>query len=367
MKSTLLNSYKYPLLIKEKSENSYDSQKDLKLSNYQKGLNNSIKEMSKMMKGFCVSEYFELSDYISSGSTGAVWLAKFRKIKTDKFAALKFLIQKNNNKKRENKNEEENHTEILIQNKLKHKNIPDIYGYYKINGGTCIAMEFCKYDLRNFKKQLLKRNFSETLLCYISFQILDAILNLQKNKIIHQDIKPQNILIDEYLNVKLCDFSISLNYSGSDNYLNLKRTGTPYFMGPEILGEETIEKGEASKIDIYSFGVLIYLLAYCDYPYELAKVNDKDYSQILKNIQEKELTFPKNNHSEKFHNFLTKCLQKDIRERYNIYEAMRDPWIQAHKYILDEKEKLNNGCKFLMNMMTNNIFEFNKFINSSLY
>ena len=347
------------LIRKEESKNSYELQKDL---NEKKTINNSIIEMSQKMEGYCVSEYFELSDYISSGSTGEVYLGKFKK--TEKYAALKFLIQKKDNKKRENKNvEDQNHTEILIHNKLKHRNIPDIYGYYQIEGGTCIAMEFCKYDLRNFKKQLLKRSFSETLLCFISFQILDAILNLQKNKIIHLDIKPQNILVDEYLNVKLCDFSISLNYSSEEKYINLERTGTPYFMSPETLGEETIETDEASKIDIYSFGVLIYLLAYCDYPYEIVKVNDKDYSQILKNIKEKELIFPKNpNHSEMFQNFLRKCLEKDIKKRYNIYNAMRDPWIKAHEYILNEKEKLNNGCKFLMYMMANNIFEFNKSI-----
>ena len=170
-------------------------------------------------------------------------------------------------------------------------------------------------------------------------------------------------MIDDYLNVKLCDFSISLNYSSEEKYINLERTGTPYFMCPEALGEETIETDEASKIDIYSFGVLIYLLAYCDYPYEIVTINDANYSQILKNIKDKELIFPKNpSHSVMFQNFLRKCLQKNIKKRYNIYDAVRDPWIKAHEYILNEKEKLNNGCKFLMNMMANNIYEFNRFI-----
>ena len=52
-------------------------------------------------------------------------------------------------------------------------------------------------------------------------------------------------MIDEYLNVKLCDFSISLNYSSEEKYINLERAGTPYFMSPETLGEETIETDEA--------------------------------------------------------------------------------------------------------------------------
>ena len=365
MENSLSTDNTYPLKNIEKPKNSFELQKENKLLNEKKGIYNSIIEMSEKMKGYYISEHFELSNYIGSGRDGDVYSAKFKKIKTEKFDALKFLIHKTVNNKRNNANENQNLTEVLILNKLKHRNIADIYGYYQINDGACIAMEFCKYDLRNFKKQLLKRNFSETLLCFISFQILDAILNLQKNKIMHLDIKPQNILIDDYLNIKLCDFSVSLNYSSAEKYINLERAGTPYFMSPEILSEEKIEIGEASKIDLYSFGVLIYLLAYCDYPYELVKVNDKDYSQILKNIKEKELIFPKNiNSSEMLRNFLKKCLQKDIKKRYNIYEAMRDPWIKAHEYILDEKEKLNNGFKFLMNMMANKIFEFNRFVKS---
>ena len=81
------------LINKEESKNSYELQKEL---NKKKTINNSIIEMSKKMKGYCLSEYFELSDYISSGSTGEVYLGKFKK--TEKYAALKFLIQKKDNK-----------------------------------------------------------------------------------------------------------------------------------------------------------------------------------------------------------------------------------------------------------------------------
>ena len=61
-----------------------------------------------------------------------------------------------------------------------------------------------------------------------------------------------------------------------------------------------------------------------------------------------------------FLNFISKCLEKDINKRYNIYDALRDPWVKANKYILDEKEKLGNASKFLINMVTNSINEFNK-------
>lgn len=321
----------------------------------------NIKEILESIKGSSISEDYEIIDIFKKGSVGEVCKGKFKKIKTSKFAALKFLISEKNKSK-----SKLNHSEILIHRKLKHKNIPDIYGYYPVKNGSCISMELSEFgDLSNFKRKILKKSYlSETLICFLSFQILEAIFYLHTNyKIIHLDIKQQNVLIDQYLNVKLTDFSVSLNYKGVKEYIDLERVGTSYYISPEALEEKTIEVAEASKIDIYSFGVLIYVLAFCNYPYELIRVKDRDYEQILKNIREKELEFKKNsNHSELFKNFLRKCLDKDIKKRYNIYEAKRDPWVMGYKYILDEKERLYNQSKFLISMMVNNITEFNNYV-----
>ena len=301
-------------------------------------------------------EDFELIDYIKTGGTGQVYQAKFKKIQTQKIAALKFLFHKKKS---------EDHSEILIHKKLKHNNIPDIYGYYKIKDGSCIAMEFSKFgDLENFKKTIIKKTYlSETLLCYFGYQILEAILYLHINKIIHMDIKKQNILVDEFLNVRLTDFSVSLNYKECKDKIILPRNGTCYYISPEVLNEEEIDAKDASKIDIYSFGVLLYVLAFNDYPYELRGIDSKNYNQIKENITEKELKFPeKPKTSKMFQNFVKKCLEKDNKKRYNIYEAMRDPWIKGYQFIIDEKERYCNASKLLMNIMIDNIREFNHWI-----
>jgi serine/threonine protein kinase len=129
---------------------------------------------------------------------------------TYRFSACKFLIEKG--RERDDRNSKKNsqtenngrNAEISIHGKLKHKYIPPIYGYYKIKYGTCIAMEYSKYgDLENFKKNILKRStLSESFICYFVGQILEALFYLSINKIIHMDIKLQNILIDEYLTAK---------------------------------------------------------------------------------------------------------------------------------------------------------------------
>lgn len=326
---------------------------------------NCTSEIIELTKGHMIGEEFEILNYIKSGTAGHIYKGKIKRSKIEKLSALKFFIPKNNNDQNETQHLKEGYKEIILHYKLKYKNIPQVYGCYTINGGTCLSMEYCNFgDLNNFKKNILKKTcLSETIICFISSQILDAIFHLHKNKIIHFDIKPQNILVDDYLNFFLNDFSVSLSYKSIDEYIELNRVGTSYYICPESLNKERIKVEDASKIDIYSFGVLLYVLAFEDYPYNLRKPNDKENSKMAKNTQENELQFPKNiNHSKMFLSFISKCLDKDINKRYNIYDALKDPWVKANKYILDEKEKLCNGEKFLINMLTNSIVEFNKFI-----
>ena len=327
------------------------------------------------MRDSNLSKYYNVEKWIKTGGSGYIFIAKFLNINIENRAVIKtILFDEKNQKKGKSENHKDSNmkeeclvdtSEIEIHHKLKHKNITDIYGYFLIKGGSCIAMENCKHgDLENFKKKIIKKSyFSETLSCYCTFQILEAILYLHKNRIIHLDIKPQNILIDEYLNVKISDFSISLDYKNAKKNINLFRQGTFYFISPEAIDKKVIEVSEASKIDIFSFGITLYYMAFCSFPYDIAKVKDKDYDHLKKNIEENELNFPeKPCHSKKFENFLRKCLEKDIKKRYNIYEAIRDPWVQAHIYIIEEKERFCSALKFLMSLVTENIWDFNQFV-----
>ena len=346
------------MYINSKFEYKNSSDKEFKQKKVDNNKLNTLNEILEHIKDTKISEDFEILNHCKSGSVGIVLNGRVKKVKNSKLVALKFLLKQ--------KNED---IEISIHEKLKHKNIPNIYQYYKIKNGSCIVMEYIKYgDLSNFKKTYLKKQcLSESLICYLSYQILEAILYLHKNKKIHLDIKPQNILIDDFLNIKVTDFSISYDYKSSQKDISLPKVGTCYYISPEVLNENKIKVSEASKIDIYSFGVLLYFLAFNDYPYDLIHIKNIDYEEIAKNINKKNLQFPENTgHSNMFKNFVKKCLEKDIKKRYNIYEAMNDPWIRAFKFLIDEKEKLLNGGKFLINLMTDSCYEFNEFIKKKL-
>lgn len=310
-------------------------------------------------------ENFEFMESIKAGSAGAVLKAKYKNNKNqEKFVACKIMPKMI--KEKTKKNIARAHKEVLIHRRFHHKNIPEIYGYHPVGDDySCMVIEFNRYgDLDTFKRNVIKRAcLTESLICYLAGGILDALFYLNKKKIIHMDIKQQNILIDDFLNIKLTDYSVSIDYSKEQNYIELPMVGTCFYMSPEVLERRRIPINEASKIDIYSFGVLLYLLAFNDYPYDLEKINCDDYRGMHNNIIQKDIEFPKDTgHSDMFKNFVKQCLNKDIKKRYNIYQAMNDPWMKGYQLIINEKEYLYNAGKFMIQLLVDNIKPFNDYI-----
>ena len=291
-----------------------------------------IAELKEHLAKTKLAEYFELIELIKKGGAGNVFKANFKTINTSKVAALKLISFKKNKRyegggsqKQPNAQKEyiEDHSEISIHWKLKNKNIPEIYGYYSVkNMGVSIAMKFFQYrDLSYFKKNILKKHiFSETLLCYISSQVLNAILYLHQNRIIHMDVKISNILIDDYLNIKLGDFSVSFDYKSCEKNIELINNGTIPYKSPEVMEERTIPMEEASKIDVFSFGVALFTLALSCYPYDIKNPKNKEEikelkdEDVLKSINAHELDFGNSKNSEMFKSFVKKCLEKDIKK-----------------------------------------------------
>jgi serine/threonine protein kinase len=170
-------------------------------------------------------EELELLESIGHGAESRVYKAQVSKNK--KFVTIKMIIYKEGQKKNTN--------EIRISNKLRHKNIINIYGVKEIikDKIDSIVMEYAKQgNLRNFQDKLLKKSYlSESLLCYLTYQILCGLKYCHMNKVVHFDIKPQNIVIDDYLAVKIIDFSVALDYSKiKSKSIKLPYRGTTLYM-----------------------------------------------------------------------------------------------------------------------------------------
>ena len=350
------------------------------IKEYYKNKSNMVNYLkSKVCTDFM--ENFEILNYISSGSSGVVYEGRYLK-KPEKHVCLKFLLNKSEEEKREKKNKSININintntniyskikEINIQNKLKNKNITEYYDYCDLKDYGCIIMEFAKFgDLEYFQKKLIKKNsLSETLLAYITKQILDGLLYIHQSKIIHMDIKQQNILIDEKLNVKITDFSVSFSYEKykENDKINLPLSGTSLYMSPEVLLKSQIDYEDCCKIDIFSLGVVLFNLAFEKFPYELDYSYKRNFALILDKIKKQKLIIPeKKKFSVFFKKFLKNLLEKNIKNRISIYEALEDPWIKGADLLIKEKEKLNDIEKFLINMITDNVRSFNDYLKNN--
>lgn len=307
-------------------------------------------------------EKFEILEYLNSGSAGRVYRGMY-KGKIGRPVALKFLMKEKRKEKSERHNQE-----VTISRKLHHKNITEIFAFFKNEDFDISVLEYAKHgDIEHFLKDLLKRYIlSETCECYFGKNILDGLKHIHKNKIVHMDIKPGNILIDSNLEAKITDFSVSCQYNTfhPDDLVKYPLAGTGKFMSPEILSKAHMKIKDAEKIDIYSFGVTLYYLFYGQYPYKLNNVKGKNYEEILKNINNEELEFPKDRKiSNLFKDFLSKTLEKNYLKRITIDEALEHPWIKGSKFIFDEKEKLCCQENFLIKLITDSIPEFNEYIN----
>jgi serine/threonine-protein kinase len=144
--------------------------------------------------------------------------------------------------------------EARMAGNIEHENIIRIHDYGEEQGRPFIVMEFLVgEDLRHAIRENHAGDVANRL--RIALDIARALEYIHSKKIIHRDIKPDNVHIDAAGKVKLMDFGIA-----KAEGLNLTRTGfavgTPYYMSPEqVRGEPATE-----SMDIYAFGILLFEL-----------------------------------------------------------------------------------------------------------
>ncbi len=325
-----------------------------------------ITEMNKFLNNNTTvfKENFELIEYTDSGSTGIVYKGKAKNSENNSLYAIKFYIRKNKNKNRK----KSNYNEIKNQKQLHHKYISQIYAFYKINDiDYFFVSELGKYgNLDNFLHKFLKKNYlSETFVNYLAKQILDALNYMHRKKIYHMDIKKGNIVLDTELNIKIIDFSSTVccqNYQPNELFV-FPMLGTGRYMPPEMMNKTQLEIKYGSKMDIYSFGVTLYNLAFGCYPYGLDDIQGNDYEKLTEQLNKAKLEFPKDIEiSKPFENFLRKVLEKDYLKRYDTREALEDPWIKGWDIINEEKENTGNLENFIIKLICDSIPKFNQYI-----
>jgi eukaryotic-like serine/threonine-protein kinase len=144
--------------------------------------------------------------------------------------------------------------EARMASNIKHENIISIYDFGEDRGRPFIVMEFLEGEsLRDAIRKGHLGDFQSRM--SIALQVARALDHIHARKIIHRDVKPENIHVDAGGKVKLVDFGIA-----KAEGVQLTRAGftlgTPHYMAPE----QVLGKPLTPQVDIYAFGVLLFEL-----------------------------------------------------------------------------------------------------------
>ena len=210
---------------------------------------------------------------------------------------------------------------------LNHPNIMKLYEYFYEKDNIYIIMEYIRGD-ELFNKINEVHIFSEEKAAIIIKSILQGIAYCHSLGIIHRDIKPENILIpsgsgvnSDYTLLKIIDFGASVLMKGGKKITF--RFGTPYYIAPEVLKQSYNE-----KCDIWSTGVILYLLLVGSPPFD----GDND-SEIWKKIINDEIDYSNPNMkslSPEAIDLLQKILVKNPEKRLSASEALEHIWIKKY-------------------------------------
>lgn len=176
-------------------------------------------------------------------------------------------------------------SEIKIHKHLKNENIVNFEHFFEDSENVYILLELCQNQTLNELLRRRKRLTELEIKCYI-VQILNALIFIHSNHIIHRDLKLSNLFLSNHMEIKVGDFGLAtkVSYEGER-----KKTvcGTPNYIAPEIL--ESKSGGHSYEADVWSLGVIIYTLLIGKPPFETSDVK-KTYRKIKAN----DYIFPEN-------------------------------------------------------------------------
>ncbi|CAD8189211.1 unnamed protein product [Paramecium octaurelia] len=246
---------------------------------------------------------------LGSGSFGSVFLVK--ELNTKQEYACK-IISKLHIQKYDASSMIYN--EIKIHSSCNHKNIVRVYSYWEDNNNIYILLEYCS------KGHLIepKTPFNDDDVFQVFHQILEGVNYLHQNKIIHRDLKFENILIHEDGTLKLCDFgwAIKVDQLPVPNVM----CGTTEYMPPEVVSKCSLD----FKLDSWSLGVILFVLLYGKFPF-LGENQD----QLIRNILFDQLIIPRRTDiNEDLANLIQALLIKNSQLRPSIEQVYLCKWMK---------------------------------------
>jgi TolB-like protein/Tfp pilus assembly protein PilF/tRNA A-37 threonylcarbamoyl transferase component Bud32 len=199
--------------------------------------------------------------------------------------------------------------ELKYARKIRHKNVCGMYDLGKAEGTNFITMEYVSgEDLRSFIRRARRLDIGTAI--SITRQVCDGLSEAHRLGVVHRDLKPGNIMIDQEGNAKIMDFGIARLLKGKGITGAGVMIGTPEYMSPEqVEGKEADERS-----DLYALGVILYEMVTGCVPFEgdtPLSIAVKHKSEIPRDPRELNAQLP-----EDLSRLILRCLEKDKEKRF---------------------------------------------------
>eukprot|EP00013_Stygamoeba_regulata_P003090 CAMPEP_0177638032 /NCGR_PEP_ID=MMETSP0447-20121125/5277_1 /TAXON_ID=0 /ORGANISM="Stygamoeba regulata, Strain BSH-02190019" /LENGTH=440 /DNA_ID=CAMNT_0019139977 /DNA_START=165 /DNA_END=1487 /DNA_ORIENTATION=+ len=221
--------------------------------------------------------------------------------------------------------------EIQILKSVKHPHVVSVLDVHATDKKIYLVLELVRegelFDLITSVK------LDEATACTVARQLLDALCYLHSLQIAHRDLKPENILLDRdpatgSMTVKITDFGLATVVDAECMLMTL--CGTPQYVAPEIIENITSKcpKGYGKEVDMWSLGVILYILLSGSPPFFSEKMNE-----LFGQIQRAAPEYPPElwgSVSAEAIDLVKHLLDVDPARRYSAHQAMEHPWIKMH-------------------------------------
>ena len=263
-----------------------------------------------LSKGQKINDRYEIIKMIGEGGMANVYLANDNIL--ERKVAIKVLRGDLSN---DEKFIRRFKREALSVSNLSHPNIVEVYDVGEEDGNYYIVMEYIEGKTL---KQLLQKRGALTLpeVIDIMSQLTDGLSHAHEAYIIHRDIKPQNIMIEDNGLVKITDFGIAMALNSTQLTQTNSVMGSVHYLPPE----QANGKGSTIKSDIYSLGILMYELLAGSVPFK----GDTAVEIALKHMKEKMPSIRKQNPTipQSVENIVLKATAKNPKNRYDSVREM---------------------------------------------
>jgi len=266
-----------------------------------KTLQAPIKELAT---GTTFAERYQFIEELGKGGMGQVYKVLDKDIKEK--VALKLLSPEIAS---DQKTIERFSNELKFARKISHRNVCRMYDLGKEEGTHYITMEYVPgEDLKRLVRKVGQLSAGKAI--FIAKQMCEGLAEAHRLGVVHRDLKPQNVMVDEEGNARIMDFGIARSLKTKGVTGSGVMIGTPEYMSPEQAEVKEVDL----RSDIYSLGVILYEMLTGQVPFEgetPLSIAMKHKSQAPRDPKEINAQI-----SEDLSSVILKCMEKDREKRY---------------------------------------------------